>query len=134
MATIMIELGLGEPPAEEMKKFHLLRNRNIVESFKMIQKLIDDAKIDRQSIRFNSCKVSGVHETKLPLGSVTKADQFSLLLSVGDDEWRFTIDGVVMDRGMWSFSDSPTKLFVGDVTLSFRYHRQDTKSGKDHHR
>ncbi|GAA4443290.1 hypothetical protein GCM10023156_00240 [Novipirellula rosea] len=124
MDTIMRELGIGEAP-ESLKNKLLLRNRSIAESFRKIQKLIDDAKIDRHSIRFNSCKVSGVRENKLPLGSVTKADRFSLLLSVGVDEWRLIIDGGLVDRGMWSFSDSPTNLFVGDVILSFRDHRQE---------
>lgn len=124
MSRITMELGIGEAP-ESLQKELLLRNRSIAESFRKIQKLIDDAKIDRQTIRFNSCKVSGVRENKLPLGSVTKADQFSLLLSVGGDEWRLIIDGGLVDRGMWYFSDSPTTLFVDDVTLSFRDHRKE---------
>ncbi len=120
----MRELGIGNAP-ESLKNKLLLRNRSIAESFRKIQKLIDDAKIDRQSIQFNSCKAIGVRENKLPLGSVTKADQFILLLSVGGDEWRLNIDGGLVDRGMWSFTDSPTNLFAGDVTLSFRDHRQE---------
>lgn len=125
MAAVMVEIGVDEIPVKELRKYHSLRNKSIAESFSKIQKLIGDAKIARESIRLKSCKASGVREKKAPGGSITTANQFALLVSVGDDEWRFTIDDGFVDRGMWYFSDSPINLFAGDVILSFRDHRNE---------
>ncbi len=127
MAAIMMDLGVDEIPVPELRKYHSLRNKSIAESFSKIQKLISDAKIDRESIRLKSCKASGVGVKKAPGGSITTANQFTLLVLVGDDEWRFVIDDGLMDRGMWHFSDSPINLFAGDVILSFRDHRKEQR-------
>lgn len=125
MATMMKDAGVDLPAsaATKMREYHTLRNQDIVESFRKIQALIDDSKIDRQSIRLKTCEASNIREKKAPKGTVTQASGFNLVLTVGDKEWRYRIDDGVKDNGMWYFSDSPTNLFTDGKTLSFRDHR-----------
>lgn len=122
MLAMMKELGVSEMPADKLREYHSRRNKAIAESFMKIQKLIDDANIDRKSIRLKTCKPSKIQQRKAPKGMLTQTNQFSLLLAVGDDEWRFEIDDGVLHDGLWYFTDSPINLFAGNQILSFRDH------------
>ena len=124
MAAMMKELGVPEMPAEQLRDYHSLRNRSIAESFRKIQELIVDAKVDRKSIRLKSCKASKIQQRKAPKGTLTQTNQFSVLLAVGEDEWRLEIDDGVLHSGIWYFSDAPINLFAGEQILSFRDHRK----------
>lgn len=122
MTTKLKEIGVDLPPeeTERMPEYIARRNRLVAESFRKIQALIDSAKIDRQSIRLKTCEAGNVQARKAPKGSLTKAQDFSVVISVGAEEWRFEIDDGVMDNGMWYFSDRPMTLYAGDTTLRFR--------------
>jgi hypothetical protein len=124
MVAMMKELGVSEMPVDRLREYEALRNKSIAESFKKIQKLIDDRKLDRKSILLKSCTAAKLRKRKAPKGTLTKTEQFSVLLTVGDEEWRFEIDDGVLHAGMWYFSDSPINLFAGNRTLSFKDHRK----------
>lgn len=124
MLSIMKQLGVNEISADKLREYHALRNRGIHESFTKIQKLIRDKKIDRKSITLKTCTPSKIRQKAAPKGKLTQTTQFSVLISVGDDEWRFEIDDGLLHDGLWYFSDSPINLFFDNEVLSFRDHRK----------
>lgn len=121
MKGIGIDLPADAP--NDIREKHALRNKDIAESFRKIQSLIDSRKIDRQSIRLKECVALSVRERKAPNGTIKKAGRFNLVLIVNGEEWRFDINDGFVDNGVWYFSDSPVNLFAGDTILSFRDHR-----------
>lgn len=122
--AMMKELGIPEKESKGLRGYLLKRNKRIVDSFRKIQKLIDDKKIDRKSIKLKSCEASNVRKRKAPKGQITNAHSFNVIMLVGQKEWRLKINNGVLDGGMWYFSDSPINLYAGKEILSFHGFRK----------
>jgi hypothetical protein len=112
-------------PFENLKQYHANRNKSVAESFEKIQQLIASQSVKRESIQLKSCEAKQVRTLRAPNGVSMLAGHFTIVLTAGNDDWRFEIDDGLFDGGVWYFMDSPLNLSAKDTILHFSDHEKE---------
>ena len=91
----------------DMRKYIQNRNKMIKRSFEVLQSVVREHRIDRQSITLASV-TAPIRESN----GIKRTDDFSVVFKTTAGEMNLAIDDGVLVDGLWYFTDSPTTLKI----------------------